>query len=230
MATVPTPAIIETLTESYLIICEGPGDRYFFREFVKKRGITGLQVIKHAGGKGGFKARLEEIEVQIDASIRGILLVIDNDSRPGKTINFIGRQIRDTGLYAEPTARLTPARRAGRPTIGILSIPWGLRGGQMRGGRKGNLEKLILDTLLARGDYTAVVRCLERYQNCTPAKDWIAGKQAKMKLRCLIAATCKKDPSCNVLDMWETNKGFQPVLLDPGFHVLEDELRKFLAW
>lgn len=225
------PLTPEIFTEKHIVVCEGKADWAFFKTFVYERGITGLQIIRPADGKDKFAARLNEIEVQVQsADVAHILLVIDNDSNAKKAFDDVVREIGKTGLYGEPKERLKPTKKRGRPSISVMCVPWGVRWSKMCGARRGNLETLILKVMLDTRAYDKEKACLTRYQNCTPAKDWPIGKQSKMKLRCLIAATCKKDPSCAPSDMWQSKKGFTPLMQDASFDVLEAFLREFATW
>ncbi len=55
------------------------------------------------------------------------------------------------------------------------------------------------------------IECLEEYQACVGLEEWSASKIAKMRLRCIIAATCRRNPECSTSYMWSTENTHIPI-------------------
>lgn len=212
----------EEFTESRLIICEGPDDECFFRALIGDRNIKGLQVLRHAEGNTKFREKLIEIEIQVTLhQPKAILIVSDHDDAQDKSFSDVIKQIKKTNLYGVPVTRKVPAKKANRPDITVLMVPEN---------GNGSIETIISDVLVNAPAYAHLSACLDAYKNCagiTDANGWGSSKQAKMMLRSLLAVIDKKSPECKVADMWQSDKGFQPLLSNAGFDTIATFLQEF---
>lgn len=212
----------EAITESRIIICEGIDDQRFFSAFIQTRGINGLQVIKHAGGKSKFEERLNALEPQIMfKQTKAILLVVDSDDSPSDNFTLVAKQIKNTKKYGIPTEYKKRAKQNGRPCVAILGIP---------DGSNGNIETMLMDIIAKIDRYAKLCKCIQTYMKCSEAKTWSIGKQSKMKMHCFLAGTCEDAPESNIFDMWQENKGCRHLLRDAKFNDLDGFLRTFATW
>jgi hypothetical protein len=207
----------EVFREPRLILCEGESDCAFFRSLLEGRRIPGFQVVKPAGGKDGFKDRLDAFPAITGfEDVLLIVLVRDNDDDPARSFKHLQTQIREADGYKAPGRRLELAKGVNGVFVTIMMLPW-LR-------QPGNLETIILRAISDKWKNLRV--CLKDYLKCSPARQWTKSKKDKMLLQCMIAATCKDDPNCSQSYMWQKKKGFQPLLGNPCFDQIESFLIK----
>jgi hypothetical protein len=218
------------VTGTHLIICEGKDDQVFFNSFIQNRALANLQVLRHADGITGFKNKLMAIEQQVTLKTHAILLVCDNDSNPKRNFDKVRKQISQitnngTPLYNVPTGRFQPAKMNGRPTIGIFSLPG------VNGTKRGTIETLLLEVFMSEPQYIPIKTCLNRFMACSGAKQALSiSKQAKMRLRCFISATCTDSPECKVSELWQSKRNFRHLLGNNQLDYIEIFLRKFSNW
>ncbi len=74
---------------------------------------------------------------------------------------------------------------SGYPATAVMMVPWH--------DRQGNLERVIFDALIETVPHLR--RCVEDYRDCIGAGERTQSLQAKLLLRCLIAALTPHDPS-----------------------------------
>ena len=205
----------ETLTREHLIVGEGDADRAFFNALLQERKIDGFQVLAPAGGRQ-FGVRLRAIRGATGFKhVKTILLVADNDIDPTASFQQVRAEIRAAGGYGVPDAVLQPATAQNHPSVRIMMLP--------RAGQPGCLETIVLESLLI--EVPTLRECLNDYLKCTPAVGWDQSKQAKMRLQCLIAATCKVDPNCSLTHLWSSKKKLRQLLTYAPF----DEITEILG-
>jgi len=94
-------------------------------------------------------------------------------------------------------------------------------------GKNGALEHLILE--IVKTERPDLITCVEDYRKCTMgAKAWDDNSDAKMKMQCIVAATCEKNPYCSLSWIW----GYEtiPVRIDsPVLKELSDFLTAFAS-
>lgn len=210
----------ERIEANHLILCEGKDDLTFLRAIISRHAIPDTQVMFTGNGDSAFGSKLTQLIQlgQLDL-VSSVLLVGDNDTNPPQKFRRILSQVRAVSHVPVPVRRLQIATRRGQPSLAVAMIPWRVRGRGMDGNRPGNIETLILDVM--KGEYADVAKCVESFFQCVPnVKDWDISPQSKMRLSCLIAATCKRDPDCPPLFMWQSNKKFQHLLDEPLFKPL----------
>lgn len=209
------------LVSPYLILCEGSNDESFFTGLLKNRNIKGFQVAfpadpeQRSGGRNGFGDLLGSLTLQSGFSnLKTIVLASDNDDNGAKSFKFIQRQIKEAGEYSVPKKPFLITRTRGYPSLAVLMLPWKQE--------LGNLETLCLRAAIDK--WPKVASCLKDYYRCSDAPNWTLTKRSKMKLRCLIAATCKDDPNTSLTHLWSRKEEYH-IPLD---HECFDRIVKFL--
>ena len=88
--------------------------------------------------------------------------------------------------------------KAGKPAIAITLLPWI--------DKPGNLDALIFDAL--SGSHSDLLNPIADYRTATAhrTKGWKVGSQAKMNLRCMIAASHEPDPGLSLAYLLEGSK------------------------
>ncbi|MCA1635306.1 MAG: hypothetical protein LC802_16850 [Acidobacteria bacterium] len=172
-------------TKERLILCEGSSDKTFFTELIRARELPDYQVqFPHGanettGGVSKFRRFLEAAALNEDFinTVRGILVVADNDDNPGGQFYQVTTQILDAG-YGVPSGELQFARsRPPLPPVAVMMLPLG------RG--RGNLESVVKLAALAK--WPTLATPLEDFFNSTPASGWTQGKQDKMRIQCILS-------------------------------------------
>ena len=175
------------------ILCEGADDAEFFARLTQARGLNRYHVECPKGkddrpiGKGGFAKHLELIKQGIPsgAPLRGIVIITDSDEDPDASFREVQRSIRQSGLRVPDKPLDIMTNRSGFPATAVMMVPWH--------DRHGNLERVIFDALIQMVPH--LNPCLEAFRDCAGAQDRTESLQAKMLLRCLIAALNPHDPS-----------------------------------
>jgi hypothetical protein len=177
----------------WLVLCEGEGDKRFFDRLIEFRGIPNEFQVRfpdRAGDPTGGRAKFGKwLDTQYVSSedfrrnIKAVLIVSDNDQAPADSLQEVLRALREAKGYAAPTAERTVARKSGYPSLVILMIP---------DRRPGNLETMCVQAALNK--WPAIKDPLDAFVSATPPNGWHIGKQSKMRLQALIAATCEERP------------------------------------
>jgi hypothetical protein len=184
-----------------LIVGEGQGDAAFFRQLIKVRKLADFQVFqrekKEATGDGAFEAMLRSIKTNRqydDCSL--IVVVADNDSDPAESFQKIAKQIKNAQDYAVPTKPREVAKADALRSVSVLMLPWD--------DVPGALDSVCYSVAAARRP--AIAACVEQYAKCANATDWAPSPLAKLRLRCLLSASCPKDPNIGITHAWSKNK------------------------
>jgi len=188
-------------TKEWLIVCEGGADKAFFQELIQKRSLPDFQVqypLRKGDVTGGWTKYahfLNDIKTNegFIRNVKAILVTADNDDDPPTRFSEIQEQIRRAGGYGVPDAELQVARSAGTlPDIVIMMLPLN--------GTPGTIESCLLPSALSK--WPELESPLEEYLRCSPANDWEDRKKAKMKMQCVLAATCRQDPNTSISLLW----------------------------
>lgn len=184
-------------TQPRMILCEGPADKAFFNGLIQERRLPQFDVFcpTDAGGVGhgvtGFSQFLKALTIPLALnSASSILVVGDCDNDPQKSFSVIQKQIQRVSEYGYgvPEAPLVVADSRDLPKIVIMMIPWV--------DRLGCLESICLEALSAR--QAELIKCVERYTQCTMTNAWEIPKKHKMQLQCLISALSQENPGASL--------------------------------
>jgi hypothetical protein len=216
------PLIFE---KPWLLVCEGAGDKAFFRALINHLGLTDFQVVfpkREADGTGGwtkFGKFLDEIrDIESFKKIRAVLLVADNDEDQTARFAQIQNQLRRAGGYGIPDRPQVVARVEGFPSLAVLMIPVD--------GSPGNLEHCLLEAAYSKWN---LQQHLDQYINNTPANAWPVNKQDKARIQCVIATTCRQNPNTPLSFLWDRPDEYRIPVDHPCFQRLADFLRGFGA-
>ena len=214
----------------WIILSEGDGDEAFFRHLIAARGILNVEVQKRPkpdtpeeripDGNSGFGKWLTALAPQtgIDKHA-GILIATDNDSDPEASFRAIQKQIKLARGYGVPDAPgAIKASQDDKPPVAVLVLPGD--------GELGCLETLCLKAALDRRRKLA--KCIRGYLQCIGTADWTVSNKAKLRMRCLLAAACKKNPNTGLPFAWTKEKG-RPEDLIPLKHRCFDRVADFLV-
>jgi hypothetical protein len=210
-----TPGATERFDRPWLLLCEGPGDQRFFERLFETHNIGQDFSIrfphregKWNGGRSAFGNDLKLISVGqsfID-EVKAILIISDNDSDPAKSFAEVQAELQKAGFGVPPAERII-SRKAGYPHVVALMLPIG---------KLGNLETLCLEAAHSKWGLKAE---LDTFVASSPAKDWSQGKQSKMRIQTMLAATNSNQPDCGFTGHWKQPAEFQIPLDHPCFNV-----------
>lgn len=185
-----------------LVLCEGKEDVAFLTHFFKQRNIQGFFVEtttqRQPTGNASFESRLKALAAASAMAdypfrfedLQDVIVMTDNDDDPQRAFEAVRRQIRGA-QYGDPNAPRTPVNVPDRPRIQVLMLP--------RDGEPGGLETLCLQAAFDKQPH--LEDCIEKFIECAKAKtDGI--KAAKMRLRCLLSASCEKEPNLALTYAW----------------------------
>ncbi len=216
-----TPTI--RFTSSRAILCEGEGDRSFFRHLIQSRHLPEFDIFcpgkpyTEGGAVEGYDDMLTVFTTGDGfQNLAGILIQGDNDDDPGARFTRIQEKVRNADGYAVPNAPLQVAKVEGRPALVVMMFPWT--------DEIGSLETLCLPS--AEGAHPEIKKCVDEHINCINTADWPIQKQHKLRLRCMIASVCRTDPYTSLVHAWSRPENLIP-LNDSCFDRLSDFLRKF---
>jgi len=149
--------------------------------------------------------------------VKAILIIFDSDDDPNNTFKGIIAAMKETKLkYPQPTRLLEI--KAGDPAIAIATLPWVTR--------IGHLDELIFEAL--QESHVDLMEPLKTYCEGTSHRtgSWSFGKKSKMRLKCLIAASHKPDPTASLKFFLETSDC--PVdFNNPCFDTIVDFIKHF---
>ena len=215
------------IEQPYLVICEAQADKNTFLALINHNTMPNIFQFDyplndedgHGGGKGGFWHVLLALPLITGAEdLRGIILLQDTDDSPMVAFKELRNQLRRVNkeqagsvadIATKPNDFLTPFI-GGFLIISNKKIP--ILFASVPFGKPGCLETLILPSV--EKAYPEYKNCLDRYETCCNIDNWPVTKQHKMRLACLIATICQKDPTCSVSNMWSTKHKFRELLTD----------------
>ena len=183
-----------------IVLCEGTSDEAFVKALIRARGIQHVDVIERRKdpkfkppGVGGFQQRLEALKFEPGIEKRkAIVLLADNDLDANNLFTSIVGLINAAGEYNAPPRVWEGSNRGKYPPIHIVNLPTRTD--------PGCVEMLWLQS--AEPKAPAIKLCIDRLIVCLGLVGWSPGNVAKLKLRCLVAATLQKNPTLKIEDVW----------------------------
>jgi hypothetical protein len=208
------------INELRLILCEGQADASFIKHLIEERKLPGFDVFfprepyTETGGVRGFKEMLEAFSIFHGfGTLRGMLIVSDNDDNPVNAFRSVSEAISSAEGYKAPNQPLEVVRTNAVPPLVVVMLPWK--------DQPGNLETLCLTS--SYESYPTIRACLDQYVTCTGVNRWGLTKQSKMRMRCMLSSTCSNDPNTSLVHAWS-----RPEDLIPLNHPCFDQLAEFL--
>lgn len=208
----------EPIQSTRIILCEGSGDKNFFRELLTARNLPDFYITHpreeiDPGGRGGYTSRLRGLRLQPGfEAVTGIVVISDSDDSPNTSFQQVRTLIHEAEFHApnHPSVFV-----AGPPAICVRMVP--------NENDVGQLETLCLSAV--QTSWPDQYQCAEAYAQCTGVENWSRNKKEKAKFRALIAHICKKDPNTSLSYLWRG--GREEVV--PLAHAAFDDLATFLA-
>lgn len=212
---------------SWLMLCEGRTDKEFFHRLIKVHQVcVGKFKIyfpgdrhRDAGGNGEFGRYLSAMRVikpSFRDNVEAVLIVSDNDDDMEASLERIRANL-DINGFPAPDRTSVVAKKRNYPDVVILMLPFDA---------VGNLETLWLDAAYSKWE---IRPALDDYVKVVPAVAWSVGKQSKMRMHSILAATCATKPETSFLHHWQEHEDYHIPLNDPCFNDLVDFLRNFEA-
>jgi hypothetical protein len=96
------------LLQDYVLLCEGGGDDAFFRHLLAARSIPGFSIVfprpdLDPGGVSGYASRLRALKLEPGfASVKGVLIIGDNDGDPQSSFGNLRKQVEYAGDFSVP--------------------------------------------------------------------------------------------------------------------------------
>ena len=202
----------------YVVVCEGFQDVGLVCALLKHLNIVNCDVTypKRSEGGNGKEAIHKAISLLSGRpEVEGVLVIADSDGNQAKA--FAEVRVGLAKFPIPPKAFSVVKQRSLR--TGVFLLP-----GE---GRTGALEHLLLEVV--RGDRPDLIAHVETYRNNTlGTEQWSENKNAKMKMQCIVAATCKRNPYCSLSWIWDEKYDAVPVRPDsPALQELSDFLVAF---
>lgn len=207
----------------WLLLCEGMGDKRFFESLFKAKGIGADFHIrfphrdgKYNGGRGNFGSDLLAISMDetFITNVKAILVVSDNDTEA--SLAEVQHELKKASLPV-PDAAGKVAAQKDRPKVVVLMVP---------SDAQGNLESLCLTSAY---DKWPLKDQLDKFVAECPSKDWSVGKQSKMRMQTILAATNDSQPDCGFGAHWNQKEKYRIPLNHESFNNLTDFLTNFAA-
>ena len=202
-----------------VVVPEGRAEEGLVIALRDHHAINGVQVKWAKNGEDAFVVQLNSLEVFADI-MDAVVIVTDNDDDPPGKLKDVQAQIKAATSVAWPVPPKAwePKGKRGVPSMVIATLPGH--------GENGTIETLIMKAMDGTHDEPAKEAGLFIAKMPTGQPSEKLTTREKACMAALIAATCKKNPACNVQDMWQSNKGFCPSLLDhAAFTPLVDLLK-----
>ncbi len=206
----------------YVLLCEGVGDQRFYHKLFEQRRIGSDFCVrvpymegKYGGGITNFGSDLSNISVNESflANVKAVLVVADNDSDMEVSFANVQAELKKANGFGVPSVERTVATsKHGLPAVVVLMIPMG---------RTGNLESLCLEAAYSK---FGIQSALDTFVAQTPANGWEIGKQSKMRMQTILAATNKKRPDAGFAGHWSSAEEYRI----PVDHACFDDLATFL--
>jgi Protein of unknown function (DUF3226) len=203
-----------------ILLAEGAGDEAFFRNLIKIRKLKSVDIRSPkpgaASGTTTFAERLIGLKAETGfEKCPVVLIVADNDEAPERSFRSIVDQIRRIG-WEPPTKPRDISASPTLPHIAVLMLPWD--------DIPGCLETLCYTSASAQRE--TIAKCVERFTKCVKSSKWPIQQQSKLKMRCLIAGACDKDPNTGLQYAWSGGK--RPDDLIPLTHECFDQVAELL--
>jgi hypothetical protein len=209
--------IIESVNH---LICEGKADEVFFSRLLVSM-HKNVQVAcpkKETDGAQGISAmhrRLQGLLPYFD-KIERMVLAIDSDDDPDKAFEEGCKQFRKATRYPVPEKASEFAEVDGCPRTAILLVP--------SADKKGSLDTLLLKSF--ENKYRRkILSCVKKFCKCIESAKRGETREAKLRLRALIAASQEKNPGISLSFLLE-EKNCPINLSHPSFDSIKTELQK----
>ena len=195
-------------TPPRLLLCEGLEDVAFFQRLIETRSLPRFRIrdtggrTSKTGGNTYFGRALEALK--LEAGVRDILIVADNDESPDRSFANVCRQIQ--GAYSPDKVPDYPLQKvSSNPSIMVLMIPW--------------IDELgCLETLCARAARSVDAQVsghVDQFAALIGADNWDREtRKSKMWLRSMLAACCERDPFVFLGKVFRDNKSRYLIPLD----------------
>ncbi len=188
----------EIITSPNQLICEGKADEVFFSRLLVSMGKN-VQVAcpkKDRDGAEGVSAiyrRLQGFHPYFNM-IEKVVLAIDSDDDPQNVFLEGCKQFKKARKYPIPITVCAFAELAGAPKTAILAVP--------AEGKKGSLDTLLLRSF--EDKYRRkLLSCVRKFATCIEASKRGETREAKVRLRGLIAASQTKNPGMSLAFLLE---------------------------
>lgn len=211
----------------WLILCEGDDDKQVIERLIVAHALDGRFHVTcpvlpgdRTGGRGKFGRWLSMTRNASETfrdNVNAVLIISDNDDDPENSFHEIKMGLTKTKGFGVPQTERAVARMPGYPDVVVMMIP---------GGEPGSVETLCLRAAYNKWPIEAP---LDAYVAATPANAWRPGKQSKMRVHALLAATCETKPSATLANHWQERVEFHVPLTDPAFADIVTFLRNFEA-
>lgn len=207
----------------WLLLCEGMGDKRFFESLFKENGIGADFHIryphkdgKYNGGRSNFGSDLLAISMDetFITNVKAVLVVSDNDT--AESFAEVQTELKQASLAIPDAAEKVASQKSG-PKVVVLMVPRDCHG---------NLESLCLTSAY---DKWPLKEPLDKFVAECPAKDWSIGKQSKMRMQTILAATNDSQPDCGFGAHWNQKDKHRIPLDHASFTGLTDFLKNFEA-
>ncbi len=202
------------------LLAEGKSDVSFLKHLLEARHIGGLHYgfpTSETGGGGfdGFGPYVSSLPTRTGfKKLKAILVLYDNDSDPAAAFGRVGGLVSPADPYSIPVAPNT----LGPVSVDmarVMLVP-------MPGvGVNGALETLLLQSAATSA---ATLNCVDAFAVCAGCGNWAHSHDAKMRLRCLIAAKCRGNSDIALTHIW--GKAGNPIDLN---HVCFDALVQLVS-
>lgn len=204
----------------YVVVCEGFQDLGLICTLLKHLNINNCDVTypkKIEGGNG--KDAICKMVTLLGGRplVEGVLIVADADSNPAGAFKTLCQGM---DRFPVPKAPFV-VEKSRSMRSGVYLLPGS--------GKTGALEHLILEVI--KSERPDLIACVETYRQCTAGKTaWSDNDDAKMKMQCIVAATCEKNPYCSLSWIWDSKYKQIPVdIASPVLKELSDFLVAFVA-
>jgi len=192
----------EEFNQPYHIIVEGPADRELIKRILRDRQIDGFQVGCGQGqdrrclGKDGFSRRIAAIRGATTVQVQGYVIVADRDDNSADRFSNAARQFAKSSL-PKPKENMKVDEGIDGVTelpvkTAIIMIP--------DNHDEGGLETLLLSCCNGMQEN---IDCVDDFCTCVQKEYRTKLHADKIRLRAIIAATHRSDPSL-ALSSWVT--------------------------
>lgn len=210
-----------TITEPYLLLCEGKQDRKFFEALFAAHNISGFLIEcpeekeEGAGGVDEYPSYFTGLIGRTRPTLRGFIVTTDCDTNATTAFTKVADWLDQKG-YTRPTAPLTITAQPFNFAVMILTMPPGMV--------DGCLETLLYPAATAK--WASLVPCVDAFWNCIGVGSRPANHESKVKLRALLAAAYPQNPNLTLVRIWDDPATALP-LTTMNFNPLLAEIRNF---
>lgn len=185
-----SPITPQSISQEFLIVGEGSGDRAFFEHLCTVHNIQGVQALD-AGGTGKLEQFLKDLPSRTGFRKCKLLLVVgDNDDTPDDSFKKIRIAVKKAKLPVPDNPLQLIKWTTEDLRVAIMMLPFDGNNNSI----KGCLETLLLQPAFQKNPQIAA--CIPAFGTCVGADGWTNGSHVdKFRLRALLAATFPHDPN-----------------------------------